>query len=132
MLEAAALLKSRLKADAIITGDVLSQVSSQTIGNLAIVDQLTPTMVLRPLIGFNKSEIIEISRRIGTHDISTIPHDDACSMFAPKHPVLRPDPEYFMSFVKENQVKYEGLLNQVLDQAWIYQISISGKINKLN
>ena len=132
MLEAASLLKNRLKADAIITGDVLSQVSSQTIGNLAIVDQLTPAMVLRPLIGFNKSEIIEISRKIRTHDISTIPHDDACAMFAPKHPVLRPDPEYFLSFVKENQVKYEGLLNQVLDHALIYQISIDGKINKLD
>jgi len=74
---------------AIYTGESLGQVASQTLENMAAVQQSVTMPVLRPLIGFDKSEIIDIARRIGTHDISVLPHDDACTRFMSEHPVIR-------------------------------------------
>lgn len=69
-----------------ISGDSLAQVASQTLENLSVINSATSKLILRPLIGFDKSEIIEKAREIGTYEISIQPHDDACSLFVPKSP----------------------------------------------
>ena len=130
MIEAASLLMRRLKADAVLTGDALSQVSSQTIGNISIVDQVTNVSILRPLVGFNKSEIIDIAKKINTHDISVIPHDDACSLFAPKRPIIKPDWVYFEKFVKEND--FSNVLNEAIAKAEIFKIDLLGNIEEID
>lgn len=74
-------------AQAIFTGESLSQVSSQTLTNLATIDQAFATVpVFRPLISMDKEEIINIARKIGTYDISILPQEDCCQLFVPKHP----------------------------------------------
>lgn len=70
----------------LVTGESLGQVASQTLHNLAAIEDAAPLPILRPLIGLDKSEIIDISRQINTFDISTLPHEDCCSLFVPKHP----------------------------------------------
>lgn len=74
---------------ALVTGESLGQVASQTLENIGVVEQVTTLPVLRPLIGFDKNEIMDTARKISTYDISILPHDDACTRFMPKNPVIR-------------------------------------------
>ena len=74
---------------ALVTGESLGQVASQTLDNLAVIDEAAPMLVLRPLISSDKTEIIAAARRIGTYDISVQPYDDCCSLFTPKHPATK-------------------------------------------
>jgi thiamine biosynthesis protein ThiI len=74
---------------ALVTGESLGQVASQTLENLQAVGRATQLQILRPLIGLDKKEIIEKARAIGTYDISIQPYEDCCSLFVPAHPALR-------------------------------------------
>lgn len=76
-------------AQALITGDAVGQVASQTLENLAAVRHGIDMPVLSPLCGMLKDEIMNYARAIGTYDISTLPYDDCCSMFVPRHPATR-------------------------------------------
>src|SRR5206468_11899235 len=71
------------------TGESLGQVASQTLGNLAVIEAVAGLPVLRPLIGTDKSEITAEAVRIGTFETSTLPDQDCCSLFVPRHPATR-------------------------------------------
>jgi len=71
---------------ALATGESLGQVASQTMENLACVDAVTRMLVLRPLIGWDKAEIVQRAREVGTYEISILPYEDCCVLFAPRHP----------------------------------------------
>jgi thiamine biosynthesis protein ThiI len=89
MMRIAERLAQQNNIRAIVTGESLGQVASQTIENMAAVEQVVTLPVLRPLIGLDKNEIMDFARRIGTYDISVLPHDDACTRFMPDAPVIR-------------------------------------------
>lgn len=89
MFRIAEAVASRVHCHAIITGEALGQVASQTISNIATVDSAISIPVLRPLIGMNKDEIIRTAEKIGTFDLSIQPHQDCCSFLQPKRPVTR-------------------------------------------
>jgi len=89
MLRIAERLAKRTGAQALVTGDVVGQVASQTIENLAVVGAAATMPLLRPLIGFDKDEITAEAQRLGTYDISIVPDDDCCSLFAAKFPSTR-------------------------------------------
>ena len=74
------------KADCLVTGESLGQVASQTLGNLRVIEEAAELPILRPLIGDDKAEIMDLAKQIGTFEISTLPHDDCCSLFVPNHP----------------------------------------------
>ena len=76
-------------AEALVTGESLAQVASQTLTNLRTIEAIAEIPILRPLIGEDKAEIIEKAQRIGTYHVSTRPHQDCCSLFVPKHPATR-------------------------------------------
>ena len=80
--------------DALVTGESLGQVASQTIHALKCTDACAALPVFRPCIGMDKNEIIEISRKIDAFDISIRPYEDCCTVFTPRHPRTRPTPEY--------------------------------------
>ena len=106
MLKTANVLAGKVGASGVITGDALGQVSSQTLNNLLAVTKCVPeAMVFRPLIGLNKNEIIDYAQKIGTYQTSIIPHDDACSMLAPKRPVTQANLDYCHSFLKEHPIE---------------------------
>lgn len=100
-------------AQCIITGESLGQVASQTIEGMTssnAVIELLP--VLRPLCGFDKNEIIERSKDIGTYDISILPYEDCCTVFLPKHPVTRPKMEDVLS--EEAKLDVQALVAEAL------------------
>lgn len=74
------------EAEALVTGESLAQVASQTLSNLRAIEAIADIPILRPLIGFDKIDIIEKAEQIGTFEVSTLPHQDCCSLFVPKHP----------------------------------------------
>lgn len=90
MMEIACRLAEREDCGAIITGESLGQVASQTLPALQCTDAVATMPVLRPLVGMDKTEIVEISRKIDTFDISIQPYEDCCTVFTPRHPKLRP------------------------------------------
>ena len=89
MLRIAERVAARLGAQALVTGDVLGQVASQTIENLSVVGEATTMPVLRPLIGFDKEEITAEAQRLNTYEISIIPDEDCCTLFTPHFPTTR-------------------------------------------
>jgi len=127
MIQIANLLADRVKAGCLLTGDALGQVSSQTMANMSALDQSSPRLILRPLVGHNKAEIIDTARKIDTHDISIIPHDDACSLFSPKHPIITPDLEYWNKFISEEK-DVEELLQKALDESDFITFNLKGEI----
>ncbi|HET9270623.1 MAG TPA: tRNA uracil 4-sulfurtransferase ThiI [Vicinamibacterales bacterium] len=89
MMRIAEKLAWKTNAHALVTGDSIGQVASQTIANLAVVDAVATMPVLRPLIGFDKEEITAEAQRLGTYETSIIPDDDCCTLFTPRFPATR-------------------------------------------
>lgn len=118
-------ISSRIAADndctALITGESLGQVASQTIGALSCTDDAADLLVFRPLIGMDKQEIIDISYKIDTYDISIEPYEDCCTVFTPKHPRTRP----VLKYVKEAQKKanFEPMIEEALANLKVTEIS---------
>ena len=106
---------------ALITGESLGQVASQTIGALGCTDEAADMVVFRPLIGMDKQEIIDISYRIDTYETSIEPYEDCCTMFTPKHPRTKP----ILKFVKEAQERahFEPLVEESLQNLKITYIN---------
>jgi len=128
MMECGSILARKTGARALLTGDSLGQVSSQTITNISEIDHFTDLTIFRPLVGLNKIEIIEIARKIGTYPTSIIPHDDACSMLAPRHPVLRSERRYLEKFIGENDFREE--LEQLVKDSEIIEIDPAGRLTR--
>lgn len=118
-------ISSRIAADndctALLTGESLGQVASQTIGALSCTDDAADLLVFRPLIGMDKQEIIDISYKIDTYDISIEPYEDCCTVFTPKHPRTRP----VLKYVKEAQEKanFEPMIEEALANLKVTEIS---------
>ncbi len=113
MLRAAEQVALREGCAALITGESLGQVASQTLQAIACTDAVASMPVFRPLIGADKSEIVKIARDIDTYDISIEPYEDCCTIFTPKHPRTRP----ILHFVEdaEKAIDGEALLREALE-----------------
>ena len=107
MMEAAEKISEKINSKCLITGESLSQVASQTIENLSCTQSRIKIPVLRPLIGYNKENIIKESERIGAYEISIQPYEDCCMLFTPAHPVLHGNPD-------EASILYETLELELL------------------
>lgn len=115
MMRIAELLAIRRRALSLVTGESLSQVASQTPESIRFTGSLNTLPVFRPLIGFDKEEIIAIARRIGTFETSILPYDDCCTLFAPKHPLIRPELQRMQESFRRLEV--EPLLAEAADRA---------------
>jgi thiamine biosynthesis protein ThiI len=89
MLRTAERIARRWRCEALVTGDSLNQVASQTLENLAAIDRVAHMPVLRPLVCLDKQEIIDIAERAETFELSILPHQDCCSFLQPRHPATR-------------------------------------------
>ena len=89
MIRIAEAIAKKEKASALITGESLAQVASQTLENLAVIEKAATLPILRPLEGMDKQEIIDQARRIGTFETSCIPDQDCCQLFVPRHPATK-------------------------------------------
>jgi len=115
MLRIGEAIARKEKARALITGESLGQVASQTLDNLAVIEQAARLPILRPLVGMDKQEIIDQARRIGTFDISSIPDQDCCQLFVPRHPATKAR----FADVEQDETKFDvqELLHYALDNA---------------
>ncbi|TYS66016.1 tRNA 4-thiouridine(8) synthase ThiI [Bacillus infantis] len=105
MLKITDLVREKHGGLAVITGESLGQVASQTLDSMYAINEVTSTPVLRPLITMDKTDIIEIAQEIDTHDISILPYDDCCTVFVPASPKTKPKLDkaaYYESFVDFN------------------------------
>ncbi len=105
MMEVSNMLAQKSEALCLVTGEALSQVASQTVEGLAFSDSYSDLLVLRPLVGLDKGQIIETARRIGTYETSILPYEDCCTIFSPKHPLTRPDKEETRSHYAELEMQ---------------------------
>ncbi len=125
MLRAAQEVAKAEGCGALITGESLGQVASQTMQAIACTDAVAQMPVFRPLIGSDKSEIVKVASRIGTYDISIEPYEDCCTIFTPKHPRTKP----ILHFVEDGEKAIDGeaLLQEALEQVETLHI-MPGKI----
>ncbi|MBQ9729991.1 MAG: tRNA 4-thiouridine(8) synthase ThiI [Clostridia bacterium] len=104
----------KIGAQCLVTGESLGQVASQTIEGMTSSNSVVEDLpVLRPLVGFDKSEIIERSVKIGTYDISILPYEDCCTVFLPDYPAIRPTLKEILA--EEAKLDVEGLIAQAFD-----------------
>ena len=109
-------LANSMQYQALITGESLGQVASQTLGGLTCTNASVEKLpVFRPLIGMDKTEIIDIAKEIGTYEKSIEPHEDSCVIFAPKHPVTNPKLEDILA--EEAKIEnYEELMDEIFSE----------------
>lgn len=100
------------EARALITGESLGQVASQTLESLCVTDDAVSRPVFRPLIGFDKDEIMDLARKIGTYETSILPYEDCCTVFVPKHPVTKPEVAALRA--SEAAVDFEPLIEKAI------------------
>ncbi|MCI0858317.1 MAG: tRNA 4-thiouridine(8) synthase ThiI, partial [Chloroflexi bacterium] len=108
-------------AKAIVTGESCGQVSSQTLDNIAVIDAVATLPILRPLVGYNKEEIINVARSIGTYATSILPDQDCCSLFVPKHPETRARVETVSRL--ESVLPVDELVQQALGNVTVKKFS---------
>lgn len=105
MMILAEAMAHKVDALALVTGESIGQVASQTIQSLAATNEICTMPVFRPLIGFDKQDIITISEQIGTYETSILPYEDCCTVFVAKHPVTKPS----LKSIKRSELSLEGI-----------------------
>jgi thiamine biosynthesis protein ThiI len=106
---------------AIITGESLGQVASQTLESMFAINEVTNTPIIRPLITYDKTDIITIAKQIGTHDTSILPYEDCCTIFTPASPTTKPKLEKAQRF--ESFLDFESLIDKAVEETDVIVIS---------
>ena len=104
----------------LITGESIGQVASQTMQSLAATNEVCTMPVYRPLIGFDKQEIIEVAERIGTYETSSLPFEDCCTVFTPRHPATKPKMEIILD--GESKLDTEALIAAAMEKEEIFEL----------
>ena len=102
---------------ALVTGESIGQVASQTIHSLAATNEVCTMPVFRPLIGFDKQEIVDVALKIQTYDTSILPYEDCCTIFVAKHPVTKPNIHVIKKSEERLQEKIDDMLKEAVESA---------------
>ena len=105
---------------AIVNGESVGQVASQTLSSILSVNDVTNYPILRPLCSFDKLDIIEISKKIDTYEISILPYEDCCTVFVPKHPVINPNLKHI--YHEESKFDFEPLIEEAINNVEIVDL----------
>ena len=114
-------LVKRCKAHVIINGESVGQVASQTLTSMEVINSVTNLPVIRPVACLDKLEIIDISKKIDTYDISILPFEDCCTVFVPRHPVINPKMDKAID--EENKFNYQEMIDKIMDNLLIIKIN---------
>ena len=112
MYRLATRLAARRKCPVISTGESVGQVASQTLQSIKVINEVTNTPIIRPCATMDKLDIIKLSKKIGTYDISIRPYEDCCTIFTPKNPKTSPHLEDCLKF--EEKFNYEELIEEAV------------------
>jgi len=118
MVRAAEIIAEKEHAQCLVTGEALSQVASQTLESISFTNSASSLPVFRPLIGLDKEEIIRLAEHIGTYEISILPYEDCCTIFSPKHPLVKPERKSMEEAYRE--LMLEELISAAADQRDIF------------
>jgi len=122
MMEIAGRLAHNVRAGALVTGESLGQVASQTLESLVVTGQAAGCPVLRPLIGMDKEEIVTQARKIGTFETSILPYDDCCTVFTPRRPKTKPRMQDVLA--AEAPLDREALITEALSALYVDQSNL--------
>ncbi len=125
MMKVATMLAKKNNATCLVTGEALSQVASQTLDSMAFTDSTTDMLIIRPLVGMNKEEIMKTAEEIDTYKTSILPYEDCCVIFSPKHPLTRPIIEVETQHYEE--MKIDDLLVKAVEETVTYDFYSTGK-----
>lgn len=117
MFKIAEKIAKKEKAKALVTGESIGQVASQTIENISVISDMVTLPILRPLITYDKEEIIGKAKEIGTYELSILPHQDCCARFLPKHPVIKADLRDVKA--EEKNLDIEKLVSEAINNTTI-------------
>ena len=106
----------------IINGESIGQVASQTLESMGVINEVTNSVIIRPLAVFDKSDIIKISKEIDTYETSIMPYEDCCTIFDPKNPTTKPKLSECEKF--ESKFDYESLIEEAIENAEIEIITV--------
>jgi len=126
MVKLAGIIADRINAPALITGESVGQVASQTLSNIRAVAEATSLPILRPLSGMNKEDIIWQAKDIGTYEISVEPYQDCCSFFVPAHPETKANLNIILQI--ENKIDLSALLDDALNRSEFFKVNKDGPI----
>lgn len=118
-------IAAKTGALALATGESLGQVASQTLESMNTINSVISIPILRPLIGMDKTEITEISRRIDTYELSILPYEDCCTIFTPKNPVTRPKPQTAARF--EENLDVDALVADAVNRTEVEEITTKAR-----
>lgn len=121
MMSIASEIAKKTDCGALITGESLGQVASQTMQALAVTNDASVFPVFRPLIGMDKEEIIERARAINTFETSILPYEDCCTVFTPRHPKTRPEPEKVAA--EAAKLDFDALCDEAFATMYTYKIT---------
>ena len=124
MMRLAQRLSRDIGAGAIITGESLGQVASQTLESITSTSAVVDMPIFRPLISFDKVDIIDIARKIDTYELSSLPYEDCCTVFLPKNPVIKPKLEN----VEREEAKLD--IDALVDEAYSTLTKMTIKLQK--
>ena len=122
MMRIAEILAEKNDCLGLITGESIGQVASQTMHSLAATNDVCTLPVYRPLIGFDKQDIVDIAEKIGTYETSILPYEDCCTIFVAKHPVTKPDIQIIRRSEENLVEKIDALLQTAMDTIEVIQI----------
>ena len=122
-------ISRKINALAIINGESVGQVASQTLTSMNVINEVVKIPVIRPVACFDKLEIIDISKKINTYETSILPFEDCCTIFVPEHPVI--NPEHYKCEEYEKLIDYEQLIDEAIKSRDIIKIDNKNKYEDL-
>ncbi len=114
-------LAKRFKSLGIVNGESIGQVASQTLTSMNVINSVINLPVIRPVACFDKLEIIDISKKIDTYDISILPYEDCCTVFVPKHPIINPNLDNCLKM--ESKFDYSSLIDEIMNNLLVITIT---------
>lgn len=114
-------------AQAIVNGENVGQVASQTLESMATIEAVVKIPVIRPLATFDKQDIVDIAKRIDTYDISIRPYEDCCTVFVPRHPQIKP--QIKQAEIEESKFEFIKMINQAVNDTKTFVIKSNEHID---
>ena len=129
MYRIAEMIARKSNAKAIINGESIGQVASQTLTSMCVINEVVKTPVIRPVACFDKLEIIDISKKIGAYETSILPYEDCCTIFVPEHPVINPEHDKCEEY--EKLIDYENLIYEAVKNHDVIKVNNENKYTDL-
>ena len=122
MYRISAIIAHNSKCNILINGESIGQVASQTLTSMRVINEVVKMPVIRPVACFDKLEIIDLAKKIGTYDISTLPYEDCCTIFVPEHPIINPSSIKAIEY--EELIPFKDLIHEAIKNHEIISVDV--------